>query len=316
MTIPDLDAPTQTGDGPGPERPVARALGKFALIILGVAVVTVTVLGGAIWVIGWFFSADTRAEGAATDDFVAFAEDLPGVASATAAFGLADTFVDATDIYSTVTLHDDCTSESMRATATSLLPEMSPSGTDFRVHPDVICGAARVTVSPATTITDQRFSLLSTLLDDPAVATAAVRSPQQGDDAQVDEDNAGLLIEIGTTADATLAAVLETWLSRSAELTPEAQLVVGGPANPESGYLRYLSDDVRQVSIRAGREVPTGALAAVRAVEDLEFIRGFSLSFAPQPSELRVLVDEGMVPDALSRLAPVSSQFETVNVTQ
>jgi hypothetical protein len=311
-----VDVPPPSAAGNGRVRSTLRAIRNLILVLLGVAVLTLAVLAGGYLAIKWFFSVEANAVESAAEDFAAYAEELPGVASAEAHPGLSDVLVPVTDIYGTVTLAANCTPDSMVATAETLRSWIADADRPLRVHPDLVCGDARLTISPLTAVTADRFTLLTALLDDPTVGTAAVRSTQPGDNGHVDDNNVGLHIDVHIEADTPLSSVVSTWLPRSAEFVRDARLTFNAGVALDTEYWGTVYDGLRLVSVVADGTPAPDVLSAVLLLENLESADGFAVRTGDGTSDLRVLLsDASASADVLTQLAPVAAQFATVEVT-
>ena len=171
--------------------PASPARRHLIARIVSAIFTTIGVLAAAaalsLWAFFAFFTSGDAPANGARDQFVAFANGLPGVGDTTA-FVTASNAQQPFNVDATVTLDGSCTPKSFEQAIAAVQKRVS-SDDEVQVHPVVVCDDSSVQVSPDSRVTEERMTLLGRLLALPSVTAAAVTFPAPGYDRFVDDDN-------------------------------------------------------------------------------------------------------------------------------
>jgi hypothetical protein len=182
-----------TLDEPAPPR---RSLGGRIFTALFVTVGVLATIAALLAAgLNWAFTSGDAPANGARDEFVGFAIGLTGVATATGELGRAD-MQQPFNVDATVTLDAGCSIDDLERTVGKVSRHIADTDADVQVHPIVVCGDMTVAPSPVAHISDERMSLLKSLLAMPTATGAAVTFPQPGFDRFEDIGNAGVTLAV------------------------------------------------------------------------------------------------------------------------
>ena len=267
---------------------VGRIFTGLFVTIGALATIVALLAAGLNWV---FTSGDGPANGA-RDEFVGYANGLTGVATASAEIGRAD-MQQPFNVDATVTLNDGCSFDDLERTVGKVSRHIADTEAEVQVHPVFVCGDMSVAPSPVAKISDERMSLLKSLLALPTATGAAVIFPQPGFDRFADISNAGVTLAVRVDSRDALVPTTRQLLAHPPLDVPVPKIVVDAGDPDYSGLIdHYAGSAGSRITVTGNTVTRDELFGAIDAIIPLSVRAGATVATAETTLEVDVATAE------------------------